>query len=451
MSAEKKRAKPQKNQAIGYAMALFGMTLCGAAQESQAISASCASLNSSPPYSTLGYADGTYEAGEKITFTTTAGGITSAGFSGGGLLAGQNIMSPGSSARTVAFEFPQTGFYKIVIAVNSPSTVTVTCEVPSDSDSVEILAKTVGGNLPILRQTTGLVSDRIRTALPRGNFKGLNGNKPVGLAALSTDTPGTGGAAGGEADRNIAAWANFAWTAANSDDPAIRSDTDSFTTAAGVDTFLTPNLLTGAAVSVSYSDTTSPRKTVESQEIGFMITPYAALALDDVFSIDASLGYGLFFADNSFLNETLKGDTLSHRYFLSTSASGLTYWDRFGLQGDVGLFWSQSFQDGYHLSDNTEIDDQDASLGTLFTHIRPSYVVYSHDDTAIEPFAAFGYEYDYTRSKVSGATNDRDMFTVGGGISLFGEGLSGELAAETELGRENQDSTTVSGTLRIDF
>jgi len=360
--------------------------------------------------------------------------------------------------RTISYQFTQTGTYEILgAAMGGGSSITATCTAapPLPEEVVEDLAeKSTRNDPPVVRQTIGLVGDRIRTALPRGNFKGLNRNRPVGLAAFSTDGATDDpreGAAGGEEDVNIAAWANFAWTAANSDDPAFRSDTDSFTTIAGIDTFLTPDLLAGAAVSVSYSHLETPLKTVDSQEIGFMIAPYAAWALDDIFSIDASLGYGLFFTENHFFNESLKGNTKSHRYFLSTSASGLTYWDRFGLQGDVGLFWSQAFQDGYSLSDSTQIAERDSSLGTVFTHVRPSYIVYAEEDSSIEPFAAFSYEYDYTRTKVRAGSNDRDKFKLGGGVSLFGDGLSGELAAETELGRKNEDATTVSGTVRVDF
>lgn len=445
-----------------YGFAVLGAALCGAVQESQALSSGCASLIAAPRVSTspVIFAD-TYEAGEVLNFATTApGGV------GGTAVrlfpSGVDILPLMIAERSKNYIIPSDGNHQFIYSVGGGAQITLTCVVenetssdgdgqPSRSTILKQLAKTTGGNLPVLRDTEGLIADRIRAALPGGHFKGLNGSTPLGLASVATDRGGRGGAAGGDSDTRLAAWANFAWSAVKSHDRAYRRDRDSFTVAGGMDYFLTPDVLAGAALSLSYSHKDSPTKTVESEDIGFMIAPYVAWALNDVFSLDASLGYGTSFSDNRFLQGTATGDTLSHRYFLSTSASGRTYWDRLGFQGDVGLFWAQAFQESYRLSDNTEIEEQDSSLGTLFTRLRPSYVVYSDEEAAIEPFVSAGYEYDYARSKVSGASDDRDVFKVGGGLTLFGDGLKGQVSAETELGRENQEAMTLNGTLRVDF
>jgi len=451
-----------------YGFAALVGTLCGEAQTSHALSTGCASFAAGTTYTVSGsFPSIDFEAGEILSITTTTGDTTDAIV----IPPGTVVLPTANAARTVTYTFPTTRSYMFAYAVTAPATMTVSCSAPGapaapgapsgtgDSGSSEIsrstilkqLAKTTGGNLPVLRDTEGLIADRIRAALPGGHFKGLNGSTPLGLASVATDRGGRGGAAGGDSDTRLAAWANFAWSAVKSHDRAYRRDRDSFTVAGGMDYFLTPDVLAGAALSLSYSHKDSPTKTVESEDIGFMIAPYVAWALNDVFSLDASLGYGTSFSDNRFLQGTATGDTLSHRYFLSTSASGRTYWDRLGFQGDVGLFWAQAFQESYRLSDNTEIEEQDSSLGTLFTRLRPSYVVYSDEEAAIEPFVSAGYEYDYARSKVSGASDDRDVFKVGGGLTLFGDGLKGQVSAETELGRENQEAMTLNGTLRVDF
>ena len=207
--------------------------------------------------------------------------------------------------------------------------------------------------------------------------------------------------------------------------------------------------LIGAALAASWADTDTPDDRFSQDEFSLTFAPYAAYALDDVFAIDGSFGYGVGLSDTE-RTGGVEGDAVNHRYFGSVNGTARKYWGDFGLFGSVGALWTQSFQGAYAETDGTRVGSQTIELGRLSAKVQPSYLI-PFDLVTVEPFVSLGYSYDYTLTKITGAANDRDQVDLKLGANIFGDGISGGLEFETGFFRENERRSSVAATVRIQF
>lgn len=281
---------------------------------------------------------------------------------------------------------------------------------------------------------------------------GLPGGGPDGGATLGLGAAPIEGSGGQGSGDPIGVWGNIGYTGRSSSDNAARFGTDVLTALGGADIVFSNDTIIGGAVAFSWSETDTPDDAFERDEFSVTFAPYAAYAIDDVFSVDGSVGYTVGFSQTDRVagGATVDGDGTNHSYFLSLNASGRKYWDQFGLLGSVGALWSQSFQGAYTESDGTPVGSARSDLGSLSARIQPSYLIPT-DDVLIEPYVGLGYTYDYAITKITGAANDRGQMDVKAGVNLFGDGVMGGIEANTGLFRENERRMNVSGTLRMNF
>lgn len=307
-----------------------------------------------------------------------------------------------------------------------------------------------------VQATTSLIGGRIssifgarpsaRPAVP------TSGAQPSGGVAENLgNVTGGGGQAGADP---IGVWGNFGYTGVTNSERVARSGTDVLTAVGGAD-ILVDDFLVGGAVAFSWADTDTPDDAFLRDEFSVTFAPYAAYAIDEVFAIDASLGYTLGVSDTERTDnagQTFTGDAVNHGYFLSLNASGRQYWDRFGLFGTMGMLWAQSFQGAYDEDGvgGQRVGSQRIDLGSLFARIQPSYLIPAGPVT-FEPYFGLGYTHDYVQTEIAGTANDRGQMDARLGVNLFGQDMLGTIEANTGLFRENQRRVNINATLHLQF
>lgn len=306
-----------------------------------------------------------------------------------------------------------------------------------------------------INETTGFITDRIGAVLAgAGGAVGGRGRLPDITAPPEedfADGPAQTGAGGSGEANPIGVWADLSWTGYENTNAAARARFRSIAGVVGVDTLVAPDFLLGGIASYSRGRVETPGETFRQVENGILFGFYSAYAVDDIFSIDVSAAYGL--GENAI--ETNQGaseaDATTHRYFVTMNTSGRKYWDQFGLFGRLGVLWGESFQEGYTLDNGGgAIGSARSRLGSLRAALQPSYV-FAVDDVLIEPYLRGEYAYDFTKTEIAGAPNDRDAMTLGGGLNIFADAISGTLEGQRMLGREDEKRTTISGNVRINF
>ena len=307
-----------------------------------------------------------------------------------------------------------------------------------------------------------IISDQAGLVLQRLN--NLSINKPANRAGAPTQTAavargsgglswGGAGAAGQGADTPFSLWLDGAWTGLDDDDAQVGSDGYSVTITGGADTALTKDLTLGAAITFGVSrieqDNTAEDRRSETS-IGF--TPYVAYQIDDVFSVQAAAGYN--YGGGRQEIGGVDGKIDAHRYFVAGEASAFQTYGDFALFSSVGVLWGRSLQRSYDDDAGTEYGAIGSDLGSVSVTAQPSYLIEvdASEGFFVEPFLLGQYAYDFTITKTSRSSNDRDAFVIGGGANLFhADGLSGTLEASRTLGREDRSATTARGTIRLDF
>ncbi|MEM7525656.1 MAG: autotransporter outer membrane beta-barrel domain-containing protein, partial [Pseudomonadota bacterium] len=290
----------------------------------------------------------------------------------------------------------------------------------------------------ILTDQSGLVFQRLNNLLT---------NKPQNRAGGPTQTAvnsvGNGGlalgqgAAGQGGDAGFGLWIDGAWTGLDDRDATLGSDGYSIAFTGGADTQLADGLTTGAAITFGVSRIESNATQDRRKETSIGFTPYIAYQIDDVFAVQGAVGYN--YGGGRAEIGGIDGQIDAHRYFAAAEASAFQTFGDFALFSSVGVLWGQSFQQSYTDDAGAEVDSIKSDLGSLSVTAQPSYLIDldSSGQSFIEPYLLGQYSYDFTLTKTSRSSNDRDEFVIGGGANFFhGEGVSGTLEASRTLGRD---------------
>jgi len=248
------------------------VALCGlglfVTGEAKAISTGCAAFQATKTFTSDNIALRGFSTGDVVRFETTAGDLTAILFDNGGLMGNTTVLTESNANRSLDYTFTQAGDYELsLLILSAAASIKVTCLFSGDdSDETSIFteAAAIAATTTTLRQTTGLVNERIRAVMP-STLRGGAANQTGGLAMISTDRPtakggeaaGRGGAAGGESGLPLAAWANFSWSAVDRKDRTAPIDQDAFTGVVGLDALLKDRILAGAALSVSFVKTSA--------------------------------------------------------------------------------------------------------------------------------------------------------------------------------------------------
>ena len=435
-----------------------------------------------------------FNAGETLSITVTqvSGGIYTLVITD--LAAGAIALTAATSANgqivTGSYTIPAAGSRQFDLVASSASVhdVMVTCGQATDS-SQKSSVSTVQQRLMSVAtvQTAGMISARIgkfsQGAAGSGAAAGQLGRDQRGPAptravaarpGLLDWSGGGGAAAGGEPglsagneDLKFGAWANFNWTSFGDNSEAANSDGGLFVGVAGAD-YATDRWLFGAALTFEWVEMDTNFNAGRVSQFGIGISPYLAYRISDWLSADVALGYGRFSGDADrraggvSTGALIRGDYNGDRYFATANLNATPSWGDFTLGGGIGVLWAQQWTGEFVESDGTVVDTSGAELGRLSLTVRPSYLVYLYKidarPTFIEPYGIATYSYDWTLEKVnSGATqtthpNDRNELILGAGFDFYsGQTFSANVEASSEVIRDEQRQTTITGTVRVNF
>ncbi|MEM7653253.1 MAG: autotransporter outer membrane beta-barrel domain-containing protein [Pseudomonadota bacterium] len=368
-----------------------------------------------------------------------------------------------AASLTEVFSFPIIDSVSIELDVNvggGTANITVTCIAGGATEAIQQSTANAAAATAI-SQTGGLVAGRIRGlgGAPRGGG-GAGVSAPQQTAAFDAQglvdlSAGRTGMSAGVGESPWGVWANFSWTGIQDTTAVAGTDGNAIMGIAGADYAVSDGFIVGGAFTLGGASFDSTVSAFDTDEVGIGLVPYLAYQFTDLLSLEAVAGYS-FGVGESTRNETITGHYGIHRYFVASNLSFFKAWDRFSFLASGGVTWGQSFENAYSESDGTQVGSRRSDIGSVSILAQPAYLFEVDTGTSqplfLEPYLLGQYSYDFVISKIAGHNNDRDAFRVGAGLNIFsGNSVSGNLEFGTDLGREDRDIYSVSGTVRYQF
>lgn len=307
-------------------------------------------------------------------------------------------------------------------------------------------------------KTTSLVTGRTADAIGPGIGGGaatVDAGNPI-FAGTDAAAMGEGMSAGG-GEGKIGVWLNGSWSDVEDDLSSTAYNGDVYSIVGGADYRFSDRFLAGLALGWESADIDTLFNVGNLESEGFSVAPYAGYVINRYFTADATIGYASGDTDlrrtSPISGSTITGEMDWDRFFAAGNLNGYYQINRFSLSGTVGILWADQSNDSFTESDTTFNPDQDIELGQLRIGGTIGYNL-----GKVEPYVTGRYEYDFERTDVVVAagqaqpSNDDSGFEVGGGVRFaLSERVSGAVQGTTHLARDNFESTTVSGHIRIRF
>jgi hypothetical protein len=283
----------------------------------------------------------------------------------------------------------------------------------------------------------------------------------------------TGLAAGDPAATSVfALWGSYAYSDFDSDftfaGTSLAYDAHSHSGLGGFDRLFAGRFLLGLALGYQSTESDTDFNGGGQESDGYTIAPYAAVLLNDIFSVDVSGGYVPLEYDQDRISPTDGTETRAEfdadRWFVATNLNALATVQNWVLGARVGYLRTEEEQDGY-----TEVGSVASGLaGTLRSvaerDIELSQVVVGGDIGytfgAFEPYAMVSYRNDLDRDDGERAgglpaafstvqPDDDDEVELNFGVRYYTPwGLTSTLEYARVEGREDFDSDTVMLTVR---
>ena len=305
----------------------------------------------------------------------------------------------------------------------------------------------VGSELQILQQQN-------RDAALRSFFDRLN-LKRQGKGSQSATLIGDTGLAAGDAAMTdkLSLWLSVNYNNLENSFPAIAYDADTYGVSIGVDYAASDTVNAGAFLSYANTDTTTPFNGGGSDTDAFSFGPYVSVMLNDIFTIDASVGYTFSSIDNRRVagGLTITGDQDAETWFGSVNLSATKWFENnVGLTGRIGYSYSDSDNDAYIESNGTPVAASDSQLGQLQVGVRANYYM-----DEMMPYLGITYVNDVDSDRVIAAplpSDDEDEFIANAGVTFFSsDPISGGLDLSYNFGRDDTDGFGVGANIRFAF
>ena len=279
-----------------------------------------------------------------------------------------------------------------------------------------------------------------------------NANTPGGMSGEFS-----GVAAGEETSAisdKLSVWASANYSEAESDFAPTAYKSETTGGSVGVDYIVSDFVTVGAFLSYNDTDTKTTFNGGGSDTKAITFGPYASFVVDDIFSVDASVGYTTSDIDNSrtvgavVATGNQEGDTK----FLSVGLNAMKWYDNIGVSGRVGWSYSDTDNDAYTDSLGTAFAATNSQLGQISIGGKVSYYGGSY-----MPYIGATYKYDAISDNVTtvappSPANDKDEVQLEAGVSLFGSGpLSGGISANYSVLREDFDGWGVGANIAYRF
>ena len=275
-------------------------------------------------------------------------------------------------------------------------------------------------------------------------------------AALFADNPLGSGMAAGGGDGRLGVWVSGGWSQIEDELSSTAFDGNLYNVLVGGDYQFNDRFLGGVALGYESGDIDTSYNTGNIESDGFTIAPYAGYVLNRYLTLDVSGGYT--FADydmvrNPAAGAPVTGSTEGDRWFVGGNLNGYYAINRVTLGGRVGYLYTKEEQDAFTESNGTAIGQNDISIGQFRVGGTVGYSL-----GKVEPYVTGTYVYDVQQEKITVAPgqaqpqNDRSGIDVGGGIRFsLSDRVTGGFEGTTHVGRDDFNSTSLTGNLRIKF
>jgi outer membrane autotransporter protein len=274
---------------------------------------------------------------------------------------------------------------------------------------------------------------------------------------------GQTGLAAAAASRGIGLWAQGAYTRAESSfNKGTNNDTrfkgDIWAGVVGADYRLTQRLVVGAGVGYQNVDINTTFNAGKLKQTGWGVTPYAVFAINQTFFIDVSGGYWMLENEMARNSNTAKATYDGTRWNLGGNLNGGWSINRWRVSAAVGYLYIDAKDDAFRETGTAASAAQQSSVTTRIGQGRAGGTVgYSFGN--VTPYASARVEHNFEQPKqvvntgagIQPAAN-RTGYRVGGGLNFnLSPAVSGNLAANTLLGKEDYTEYGFGGTIRVAF
>ncbi len=336
----------------------------------------------------------------------------------------------------------------MMIAAPALANTNNTAEAPSTSVSSGQVVRQASA------MTAGGIGSRIGSFLSPQVLVG-QGADPNSVAFIMDESLGSGMAAGG-GDGRLGVWVSGGWSQIEDELNSTAFDGNLYNVLVGGDYQFNDRFLGGVALGYESGDIDTSYNTGNIESDGFTIAPYAGYVLNRYLTLDVSGGYT--FADydmvrNPAAGAPVTGSTEGDRWFLGGNLNGYYAINRVTIGGRLGYLYTKEEQDSFTESNGTVIGQNDISIGQFRVGGTVGYSL-----GKVEPYVTGTYVYDVQQEKITVAPgqaqpqNDRSGLDVGGGIRFsLSDRVTGGFEGTTHVGRDDFNSTSLTGNLRIKF
>lgn len=351
---------------------------------------------------------------------------------------------------------PFVGIWPLIV---SASEETPRCTPETFTNCMDGVGPAVTGQDSLRLSLQNLSSNR-----DRGTRTEDNPQVSMGQSTLS-------GLAAGDISSGLGPWASFSHSGYEADipinstlQPIASYDADQNNILFGLDRLFGGHWVMGVALGYEDTDIETAYNGGNHDIQGFTLSPYAAFLLNEVFSLDATVGYSSLDYDTERIDNqsgaNIEGDFESSRWFASANLNATLLRGPWVLNGRAGLLYSVENQDSYtETGPNTARSigqrDIDLTQAQLFAEIAYSSLTF-------EPYLSVGYLRDLNQNDGTaagglpgsiGATqpDDDDEFQLGAGVRFYEDLVSGSLEWSNVQGRDEFDSQTLMLSIRADF
>ncbi len=305
-----------------------------------------------------------------------------------------------------------------------------------------------------------------------GALGGGGGVAPVGAPAAGGQTSNATramwsidqtGLAAAAAARGIGLWVQGAYTNAESSfnkgtNNDMRFKGDIWAGSVGADYRVTQRFVLGAAVGYQYVDVNTTFNSGKLKQTGWGVTPYAVFALNQNYFIDVSGGY--YWLDNEMMrnSNTARANYDGDRWSVGGNINGAWTINRWQASAAVGYLYVKATDDAFRETGSAAQAGLQASQITKLGQGRiGGSLGYSLGN--ITPYGMARVEHNFEQPKVSlnsgvggQPPEARTGYRIGAGLRFnVSSAVSGDVSANTLLGKDDYKEYGVGGTLRIAF
>jgi len=318
---------------------------------------------------------------------------------------------------------------------------------------------------------TSLDSLRVTTS-GRGTLA-AEGEERVQLQARARLPGGTvGAAASSHSMAGWTVWGSAAWSGYDSTVAIAPYEADTYNLLAGADRFLGERFLVGFNLSYETTDTETRFNGGGQDRDGIGVGLYGAFLVNDVFSIDAALGYAAMDTDETRIDPgtgrtgaptpgaLILGSYDSERAYATVNLNAVRAFGSWVLGARVGALHAVESQDAYAETGGTGR----RNVGSRHIDLTQGYagIDLGYSAGAFEPYVLLSYRNDFGRDDGNSAgglpggvrpqPDDDDEWQGGIGVRYFGaSGITGSLEWLLTEGRDEFDEDSVTLSLRVPF